>query len=186
MLRCAARRDDLFRECLPARADCASDRNPVSHWCDGAGSVHAWRPTASRPRQGIRINSRRGWPLSARLAIGPEPWRTSLHRTDTGRSALVAGTGLHAPKPPLTRSGIHGKGTRLKGETLSPRSAEQPALVAPSTGRGQPAWRNKPRRPAPLTQRRRSSARSVRPDHDERLSTAGSNLMPCASGRSWE
>ena len=38
--------------------------------------------------------------VSARLAHCPEPRRTPLHRTDTGRSALVAGTGLRAPEPP--------------------------------------------------------------------------------------
>ena len=41
------------------------------------------------------------WLLPARLAHWPEPPRRSLDRTDTGRSALVAGTGLHAPQPTL-------------------------------------------------------------------------------------
>ena len=40
-------------------------------------------------------------PLSARLAHWLEPRRRSLDRTDTGHSALVAGTGLHAPKETL-------------------------------------------------------------------------------------
>jgi len=40
------------------------------------------------------------WLLPARLAHWPEPPRRSLDRTDTGRSALVAGTGLHAPIQP--------------------------------------------------------------------------------------
>ena len=33
--------------------------------------------------------------------IAPEPRRKCLDRTDTGRSALVAGTGLHAPQLPF-------------------------------------------------------------------------------------
>ena len=40
-------------------------------------------------------------PLTAHLAHCPEPRRRSLDPTDTGRSALVAGTGLHAPHLPF-------------------------------------------------------------------------------------
>src|SRR5215813_10090212 len=48
-----------------------------------------------------------GRPLSARLAHCPESRRRSVDRTDTGRSALDAGTGLHVkgfrtPAPSLT------------------------------------------------------------------------------------
>jgi len=46
-------------------------------------------------------------PLTAHLAHCPEPRRRSLDRTDTGRSALVAGTGLHAPKRSLVSASDH-------------------------------------------------------------------------------
>jgi hypothetical protein len=51
---------------------------------------------------------------SARLGHYPEPRRRSLDRTDTSRSALVAGTGLHAPLRPLVAISGNGLDSPLR------------------------------------------------------------------------
>jgi len=53
------------------------------------------------------INALEEWPFSARLTRCPAFWRRSLHRTDSGRSGLEAGAGLHAPNRTLPRAGIN-------------------------------------------------------------------------------
>ena len=50
-----------------------------------------------RHRLNLVLATRSGDRLLSEPTALPRPRRTSLHRTDIGRSALVAGTSLHAP-----------------------------------------------------------------------------------------
>ena len=77
-----------------------------------AAPIRAW---GRATRQGTPA----GWPLSARLARCPTSPRSSLDRTDSGRSALAAGTRPHAP----FRSLAAGTCSAQLGENL--RTAER-------------------------------------------------------------
>src|SRR5215469_5201580 len=93
-MRCGARRSfSIMPPCSSRVVLRSKSRQPRVRWSRQRSrlSTHRFSATA---RHSNKFASR-GRPLSARLAHCPEPRRPSLHRTDTGRSALVAGTGLH-------------------------------------------------------------------------------------------
>jgi len=79
----------------------------------------------------------------------PLPWgrRTSLHLTDSGRSAWAAATGICAPKPTVAPTA-----------RIDPGQAKQPAVIRSSAEVPQSAalgsWRNRAFRKSKSTERR--------------------------------
>ena len=84
---------DLVGTDLPGRSYRDRPRLPQVADRDDHGSADEL-PLSGRPRRFRSFGER---PVTARPAHCPEPPPRSLDRTDTGRPALVAGMGLHAP-----------------------------------------------------------------------------------------
>jgi len=93
------KREEPVDEAKPFKAT-AEHREPCDsrESCTVLGAPGGEIPSGDSTNLAARSRSRE-WPESARLAHSPEPRRRSLDRTDTGRSALVAGTGLHVESP---------------------------------------------------------------------------------------